>query len=684
MKSVFVSCLLLCLVATVWAQSNPVPLIGQPLIPTSAAPGGAGFSLRVIGTGFVSTSTVNWNGRARTTTFVNGTELSAAISSTDIAAAGSATVTVVNPAPGGGTSRPAVFEIGLPTASTGLFSRTDFSSKNLTAAAFSEDFNGDGVMDLAILGQIHGLRILLGNGDGSFRSGPVYATGVPATAITGGDFNRDGNLDLAVSSTHCKFVPCPEGQIDIRLGNGDGTFRDPVKYLTGQQPQQIAAVDLNGDGALDLVTGNNCSSNCDGPVNALSVLLGVGDGTFLTHTDMQLADSFYVYAMAVGDVNGDGKADLVTANYCFFECAMSVLLGNGDGTFHQGMDVPTAGVADLTLTDVNGDGLLDLAATEGRNLDIFLGNGDGTFQDEVKVSAPSFAEAISAGDFNDDGKVDLVVTSSENSGMVSIFRGNGDGTFQPHLDYPTGAITTAHSLIVGDLNRDGRADLVTANFNDGTASVLLQSTLSASRLALEFSGPVLVGSTTAPQPVSITNIGVQTLHFSSIGVTGTNSADFAQQNNCGSSLAPGASCSIKVTFSPTDIRRRSAGLTFTDDSAVGQQTIPLRGIATVVSLSASSLEFGDQAVGTTSNGKTVTVVNHGARKIRMYVPSILGTNARDFAQSNTCGETLAAGASCAITVRFKPHAKGTRVASLSVSDTGGDSPQTVTLTGTGT
>ena len=683
MKSSVLLGLFLCFCAPSWAQSNPVARIDQPLFPTSAVPGGPAFSLKLNGTGFVSSSIVNWNGQPRKTTFVSGTQLSASISASDITSPGSALVTVFNPAPGGGTSNLVTFEIGPSTITTGLFGRIDYSAKSLPVSTFVGDFNGDGILDMAMLSEIQGLRIMLGNGDGSFRSGQVYSTGIPATSVTGGDFNRDGKLDLAVTSTNCKFVPCPEGELQILLGNGNGTFQKPATYLTGQEPQLLAALDLNGDGKLDLITGNNCSSNCDGPVNALSVLLGNGNGTFQPHTDIQLADAFYVYAMAVGDINGDGKPDLLTANYCFFDCAMSVLLGNGDGTFRQGLDIATAGVADVTLADLNGDGRLDLAVTEGHTVGVFLGNGDSTFQSEVRIRVHDFPESITVGDFNNDGKLDLAITDSANLGNVSILMGNGDGTFLRPLEYPAGTVSTAHSLIVGDFNRDGRTDLVTTNINDATVSVLLQGSLRASKLTLPFAGPVLIGTRSAPEAVRLTNIGTQAVHITSVGITGTDSGDFAQSNDCGTVLAPGASCNAQVTFSPTAIRRRIADLTVTDASIVGQQSIPLRGEGTVVSLSPPSLNFGNQAVGTTSDPETVTMSNLGASKIKVYPMSLLGPNAADFAQTNTCGQSLAAGASCSISVTFTPSAKGTRMSSLSVSDTGGGSPQKVPLAGTG-
>lgn len=161
----------------------------------------------------------------------------------------------------------------------------------------------------------------------------------------------------------------------------------------------------------------------------------------------------------------------------------------------------------------------------------------------------------------------------------------------------------------------------------------------------------------------VTNIGTQALHITSAGITGTENVDFAESNGCGTDLAPGASCTAQVTFSPTAIRRRSANLTVADALIVGQQSIPLRGEGTVVSLSPASLNFGNQAVGTTSDPESVTMSKLGS-KIRVYPMSLVRPNASDFAQTNTCGQSLAAEACCSISVTFTPSAKGTRTSGL--------------------
>ena len=257
-----------------WAQ-NPVPLINQPLVPGAAAPGGTGFTLTVNGTGFVTDSVVHWNGAARSTHYVDQGRLTATIPATDIAKAGTASVAVVSPEPGGGTSGTVFFPIHAPTPSVSL-ARTDFSPTGVwNIYVVTADFNGDGKLDLAVTEFISGqVQILLGKGDGTFQFFQTYPA-CSAHGLASGDFNGDGILDLAVADAGC-------GQVSILLGNFDGTFTEGGSFSTGGgatfAPYSVAVGDFNSDGKLDLATANEF-------INKASVLLGNGDGTFQSHVD---------------------------------------------------------------------------------------------------------------------------------------------------------------------------------------------------------------------------------------------------------------------------------------------------------------------------------------------------------------------------------------------------------------
>ena len=203
-------------------------------------------------------------------------------------------------------------------------------------------------------------------------------------------------------------------------------------------------------------------------------------------------------------------------------------------------------------------------------------------------------------------------------------------------------------------------------------------TLSAANLT--FTKRVL-GTTSPAKVVKLTNTGTATLNISNIGVSG----DFAiSAKTCGSTVAVGASCTVSVTFTPTAIGTRTGSLTFTGDASPATQIVALSGVGTAISLSPSSLNFGAVTVGTTSAAKSITVHNAGASSVTFTGFSIAGTNPGDFLISgNACGSSIAGGASCTVSIEFKPTATGTRKGTLRVADNGGGSPQTAALTGTG-
>ena len=193
-----------------------------------------------------------------------------------------------------------------------------------------------------------------------------------------------------------------------------------------------------------------------------------------------------------------------------------------------------------------------------------------------------------------------------------------------------------------------------------------------------------VGTTSTPLVVTLTNTGTATLTLSSFTMTGADAGDYSQTNNCGTSVAAGANCTISVTFKPHASAQRTASLSISDNAAGSPQTVGLSGIGTFVQLVPTSLTFSSQAVGTTSTAQAVIVTNTlPSATITISIVTITGTNPGDFAETNTCG-TLAAGATCAISVTFTPAAAGTRTALVSITDNGGGSPQTVHLSGTGT
>ncbi len=724
-----------------------------------------------------------------------------------------------------------------------------------------QDVNGDGKPDILVAttcttqNSVSGcLGVLLGNGNGTFQSAPIYAPGGYATYfLAESDLNRDGKADLITVSQCNSLDECINGPphhpvLGVLLGNGDGTFQPPALYNPGVYPTGVIAGDVNGDGIPDIVVlGCSAMTTCTGEA---SVLLGNGDGTFKPAVTYS-ADGLFPSSVAIGDINGDGKADLVVANSFIAlnvnSGGVAVLLGNGDGTFQPAVSYSSGGyLADsVSIGDLNGDGKLDVVVANGFAVDytstngivgVLLGNGDGTLKTAVTYPTTGVFSSAVMGDFNGDGRPDLVVenpclafsTSGCATSSVNTFLGNGDGTFQapiniarppfdgvqsvevaladfngdgkPDVAFGTGEIVLLGNgdgtfqfvplgaggvgIATGDFNGDGRPDIAvggvavllnissgaatavvspnSVNFgnqtvsmtssaqtviltNTGTAPLNLSSisvgvnngsatatnncgtsvaagasctvavswtpgstgnmtgsltftdsasnspqvvslsgagvlpTVILSPLKLIFSNQV-VFTTSASQTATLTNTGLGVLSISKISASGP----FVQTNNCGTTLASGASCTFTVAFRPTTIGTINGSIVITDNGPKSTQTLALTGFGTYVSLAPTSLTFGNQTVGTKSLPKRVTLSNKGSVAVSITGISFTGTNASDFAETNTCGPSVAAGGSCFIQVTFTPSAKGNRTATLSVTDNGGASPQKASVAGTGT
>jgi hypothetical protein len=360
MKPFSLACLCVFLVGTMTlAQSNPVPLINNPLVPASAVPGGASFTLTANGTGFVSGSVVNWNGTALATTFVSGSQLTATVPATDLATASTASVTVINPPPGGGKSNVNFFEVRK------LFTAVSFGSSLVgtgdnSGGVITPDLNNDGKLDLITVDSAAAaITSLLGNGNGTFQFVNEYFFQNAPLAIVTGDFNGDGDADLAVATSNL---------VAILLGNGDGTFQPqqdfPVPFFDGGF--SIVAGDFNGDGKLDLAVTNGGQTN-------IFVLLGNGDGTFQNAVSYTVGT--FILSLTTGDFNQDGKLDLAVTD----ANDIAILLGNGDGTFQNPVDYATGQEPFTVITaDFNGDGILDLVAQcyLSGAFSVLLGNGE--------------------------------------------------------------------------------------------------------------------------------------------------------------------------------------------------------------------------------------------------------------------------------------------------------------------
>ena len=349
---------------------------------------------------------------------------------------------------------------------------------DLTAA----DFDGDGTAaDLAVAipnsttpDTLGNVAVFSNEGDGSFAAARNVTAGISPSSVTSADFDRDGKEDLAVANG---------SNVSISLSNGDDTFQAAKYFPVGGSPAQVITGHFNDDAVVDLAVASLGS-------DAVSVLLGNGDGTFRAAKNFEVGDT--PVSVTSGDFDGDGKTDLATAddprNPASGNIAdgVSVLLGNGDGTFKDAwrFSFPTgpdnhANPQQVVSADFDGDGKADLAVANHGGGDIggngccnpgyvrvLLSNGDGTFSEGSYLdNAPGMwrPDSLTTADFDQDGIADLAIAQETNPdrGVVAVSLGNGDGTFNE-----AGAFTADYYptfVIAEDLNDDNYPDLAVAN-----------------------------------------------------------------------------------------------------------------------------------------------------------------------------------------------------------------------------
>jgi hypothetical protein len=542
----------------------------------------------------------------------------------------------------------------------GTFQPAVTSSNSLGSSdtVVAGDFNGDGKVDLLV----PGVAVLLGQGDGNFQN-PIFST-MPGLDAVVGDFNGDGKLDVATTRS-TSSIPLAS----VALGNGDGTFQvgtsvsPPSEGPGGRTVSSIIAGDFNGDGKSDVMQ-LMAQTEFNG---WFAVFLGNGNGTFLAPL-VTFLDSpcFNLCYAASGDFNKDGKLDLAVS----VNGNIGIFLGNGDGTFQPEVNYAGAG-SYVAVADFNADGNPDIVMSDGENVSVFLGTGTGSFGAPITSPVGGPANGLAIADFNGDGKPDLAVATGSS---VAILLGNGNGTFATAVDYPTGAGSV--SVAVADFNNNGTLDLATANSSSNTVSVLMGNGDGTFGAAINLP----VGGT--PNFVAVSNFnGDQNADIAAFNsfwedvsvLLGNGDGTFQTPVNVGAlGFGSIAVADFNGDLSP-DLAVAGSPISLLFNRASGPDPI----------LVPNAVNFGAQVPGVTSAGETVTLNNIGRSALTITSITVAGPQSKEFAQSNTCDVSVAAGASCAIVITFTPASPGAAQATLDIADNGPGSPQGVPLSGTG-
>jgi hypothetical protein len=459
------------------------------------------------------------------------------------------------------------------------------------------DFNNDGNLDIvfANLGPST-VDVYLGNGDGTFKAPISSNTTEGSYFVAVGDFNNDKKMDLAI-------IDPP--YISVLLGNGDGTFQAPSDNSSFPDAVWLALADFNNDHNLDVV-----AVEYSGASYSLGVLLGNGNGTLQDSITTPL--EYVPASVAAGDMNHDGNMDAVVGNDLG---GATVFLGDGNGSFRPGVSYEATGIASgiVVVSDLNLDGNLDVADPSGPSpgVDVFWGNGDGTLQPAVLYPTGASSGTPVVGDLNGDGLPDFtfatsfLTTTMLNTGVVSF-----SPTTAP-LSFPVQLINTVgkqqsvkltnngkNSLLISSTKVSGPFSMTTTcksslaagatcslsaefkpkvagtqtgliTINDSASSKPQFVELSGSATAIKLSptsltfGDQKVGTKSGSQTVTATNQGTKAVTFSSVGVGSEDNQDFSASGNCTPDpIEPGASCTMSVAFDPTQTGARSASLYF--------------------------------------------------------------------------------------------------------------------------
>ncbi|CAK0767401.1 hypothetical protein WCLP8_4060001 [uncultured Gammaproteobacteria bacterium] len=385
-------------------------------------------------------------------------------------------MTFANPGSGGAktaysattaTANLPVFVPNLPPmlgVALGLQPAVDSDTSGFGSRVVSADFNGDGKLDLAYSSSAANfVSVQLGNGDGTFQAKADFATGAGPQKVVTGDFNGDGKADLAVHNRS-------DNTVSVLLGNGNGTFRTKVDYSSGSSNYNMDIGDVNRDGAIDLVVSG---------YGIVYTLLGNPDGTFGSANTVNGMSDYRIYQFALADLNGDGKLDAVSD--CSGNGYFYVALGNGDGTFQPKTSYTFGSNSNgetLRVGDINGDDRPDLVFGCGFNsyITVYYNNGSGSFGGPSLINVGvNNTTSVGIGDITGDGKNDLVIGSGTSTSIFTQIATGGN--LQAGTTYSASAGTRSTSIILGDFNLDGQTDVLSVSTDPQIASVFLNRTV---------------------------------------------------------------------------------------------------------------------------------------------------------------------------------------------------------------
>jgi hypothetical protein len=330
------------------------------------------------------------------------------------------------------------------------------------------DFNNDSRLDIVVANHLnYNIGIFLGYGNGTFSRQVTFSTGTNSypISVAVADFNNDSRLDIVVADFWAD-------RIDLFFGYGDGTFSDVITYSTGSYsgPVSVVVGDFNNDTQLDVAVTNSNTDN-------IGVFFGNGNGTFSSQTTFSTGNGSRSYSMAIGDFNNDNQLDIAIAN--LGNNNFGVLLGCVNGTFFSQLTYLTGDGSQpqfIAVGDFNNDSRLDVVVANQAtdNVAVFLGYASESF-----LSAPAYSTgfssqptSIAVGDFNNDTRLDIVVSNNGTDNVMVLF-GSGYGTFVSQTTYSTGYSSYPCWVAVGDFNNDSRLDIVVANSGTNNVSIFL-------------------------------------------------------------------------------------------------------------------------------------------------------------------------------------------------------------------